>query len=289
MPPMTRRELLALLAGAAVTPPAARGETFCDATTVRWEDFEPLCRPLYTMDVANPKLLLTPSQARRILGRFDPQPVGRGMTSELFGGLKQIADQEGGIHDELALMRRRGRLMAKPNPPRFTEDDVERAADAWGANCGPVSVAAICELTLDEVYPHVGEFATKRYTNPTLMFAMLRSLGVKFEAGMLGYGAREMRLQAWPHYGLARVQWEGPWTKPGVPIKARYRKTHWVGCAYDDDTGERGIFDVNCMSNGDGWVRLHDWETILVPWLVPQVDPRADGRWHLTHAIEVDL
>ena len=78
----------------------------------------------------------------------------------------------------------------------------------------------------------------KHYTNQTLMNDALRSIGRPWK----NIGA------IWPNYGLVRVQWEGPWTNPGVPMRARYRYTHWIGA----ETGRAsiGIFDINCMNNG---------------------------------------
>lgn len=113
------------------------------------------------------------------------------------------------------------------------------------------------------------------------MFDALHSL---FAAGLLK-GWRKVDKANWPHYGLARIQWEGPWTAPGVPMRVRYRQTHWVGSAHHK--GDIGVFDINCINNGNGWVSLRDWETTIVPHLIAQY-PRADGKWHITHAIEVE-
>lgn len=178
-----------------------------------------------------------------------------------------------------------------PQATRFTRDDAERAYDAWGANCGTGALAAICGLTLDEVRPHMGNFERKGYTNPTLMLDALRSLRA---ADLIG-DWRNIPKRAgiifgvdWPNYGLCRVQWEGPWTKPGVPMRVRYRHTHWIGVAHRADDGDDvGIFDINMMNNGQGWGSLHNWRTILVPWILKECVPRADGKWHITHAIEV--
>ena len=104
-------------------------------------------------------------------------------------------------------------------PPPFTADDAERAHAVWGANCGPGSLAAIMGMTLDDVRPHLLGFDAKRYTTPSMMNDALRSIGRPWKK----IGA------AWPGYGLVRVQWEGPWTDPGVPMVARYRYTHWIG------------------------------------------------------------
>lgn len=166
--------------------------------------------------------------------------------------------------------------------PRFTAADAERASKAWGANCGPAAIAAIMHLTLDEVRPYMGDFERKHYTNPTLMFA---TLGRLREAGI----CRSWRIgpKLWPAYGLVRIQWEGPWMRPGVPIAARYRHTHWVGAATVND--RIGVFDVNALANGSGWADVEDWSEILVPHLISECVPGGDGRWLITHAIEVEL
>ena len=161
------------------------------------------------------------------------------------------------------------------------ENDVLWANETWGANCGPASIAAVCGLTLDQVRPHMGNFETKHYTNPTLMWRALASLGVRFS-----YRGGDLGRRAWPAFGLARIQWEGPWTRPGVPMRARYRHTHWVGV---DARGRRniGIFDVNAIQNGTGWCALADWEQTVVPWILSECVPRASGGWHITHAAEI--
>jgi hypothetical protein len=66
-------------------------------------------------------------------------------------------------------------------PVRISVEDAEHANDVWGCNCGPGALAAITGLTLDQVRPHMGDFERKRYTNPTLMFAALKSIGARYE------------------------------------------------------------------------------------------------------------
>jgi hypothetical protein len=49
---------------------------------------------------------------------------------------------------------------------------------------------------------------------------------------------------------------------------------------------ERGIFDVNCLNSG-GWVSLADWSRTMVPYILRECHPKANGEWHLTHSIEI--
>jgi hypothetical protein len=136
-------------------------------------------------------------------------------------------------------------------------------------------------MTLDEVRPHLGDFEQKHYTNPAMMNAALRSIGRPWRK----IGAE------WPVYGLARIQWEGPWTLPGVPFKARYRYTHWVGAAASQNGP--GIFDINALGNnalgnGQGWTPLKAWAEIVVPYILSECVLRASGGWHITHALAVE-
>ena len=164
----------------------------------------------------------------------------------------------------------------------FTLADAHRAFDAWGANCGPGALAAVLGLSLDAVRLHLDGFDRKHYTNPAMMRGALRSLSVdhswRVQVATVGW---------FPIFGLARVQWEGPWTKPGVPPAAAYRHTHWVGArAAGDGPVDVEIFDINCMCVG-GWVSLREWSGQVVPWLLRQCEPKADGKWHVTHAVEI--
>lgn len=163
----------------------------------------------------------------------------------------------------------------------FTAGEVDEAAVEWGCNCGPASIAAVLGMTLNAVRPHMGDFESKRYTNPSLMWAALRSLSVKFS-----YRAGDLGRDNWPSYGLARIQWEGPRTKPGVPPRVAYRQTHWVG-VNAINRQNIGIFDVNAVANDTGWVSAQDWVSDIVPWILKHGVPRADGGWHITHAVEI--
>ena len=83
-----------------------------------------------------------------------------------------------------------------------------------------------------------------------------------------------------------RIQFGGPWTAPDANPKWAYRHTHWVASRYGVDPEPAQIFDVNAMIDG-GWIYEHEWSGQLIPWLIKETTPRADGTWWPTHCWEV--
>ena len=171
-------------------------------------------------------------------------------------------------------------------PLRFSLDDAQSASDSWGFNCGPGALCAVLGMTPEEIRPHLGDFESKGYTNPTLMAGILHRLQVPFVRAFKFTGASKPLHVAvkWPAFGLVRIQWDGPWTASGVPIRARYRHTHWIG--YEENDGLGMVFDVNAMRER-GWLAFSEWSLQLVPWLLNQVEPKATGDWWPTHCWEI--
>jgi hypothetical protein len=194
-------------------------------------------------------------------------------------------------HDEPIGIRDARSAMAEARRDRppflpFSLEDACRAAEEWGANCGPAAIAAVMGMTLEQVRPYLGEFERKGYTNPTLMFETLDRIGRPWRR--IGKAA--------PSFGLARIQWEGPWTEPGVPARVAYRHSHWVGWCRRSRYGDEAVFDVNALGGPrvstrdrfDGWVCYAHWSTLVVPFILANCEPKANGRWHVTHGIEVE-
>ena len=168
--------------------------------------------------------------------------------------------------------------MTAPPRARFTPAQAYRAENEWRFNCGPGALCLLFGLTPDEVHPHMGDFETKGYTNPTLMYGALRSLGKTWT---------RLRSPVYPKIGgLVRMQWGGPWCAPGVPARVAYRHTHWIASWHD---GEQLWFgDVNAVV-GDvcGWLPGHAWQEILAPWIIQQCEPKGNGQFWPTHILEV--
>ena len=166
---------------------------------------------------------------------------------------------------------------------RFTRDDAEQAGNEWRFNCGPGALCAVLGMTPAELRPHMLDFEAKGYTNPSLMYGVLDKLGVQYRQCYRGDGPASGHT-LYPRFGLVRIQWGGPWTKPGVPMRARYRQTHWI--ATRGEPSAREAFDINAICVG-GWLPWTEWATQLAPWLIREAVPKGSGEWWPTHSIEV--
>lgn len=67
---------------------------------------------------------------------------------------------------------------------------------------------------------------------------------------------------------------------------ARYRHTHWVASVFTLEGLK--VFDINAMCAG-GWIPFAKWNESLVPWLLRECVPKADGNWHITHSVEIAI
>lgn len=160
----------------------------------------------------------------------------------------------------------------------FSEVDAGRAYHAFGFNCGPAAICACLGLTPDAVRPHLGDFEQRGYINPTMMGNALASLKVRWRS-MPQAPTNVPEWIPFPARGLVRVQWGGPWLRPGVPVGAAYARTHWIASL--EFQGTSWVYDIN-----GGWCPRVWWEAEIVPLLI--ADTRnADGSWFATHRWEV--
>lgn len=171
--------------------------------------------------------------------------------------------------------------MPRPARPRLrlTAANVNAAADDWGFNCGPAALCAVSGLTPDHVRPHLLDFEEKGYTNPTLMAGALRRLGLPFSRNYQRADPPAGPVDYLP-LCLVRIQWGGRWTEPGVPMAARYLRTHWIAVSQLD--GEASVFDVNTLTGVQDWVTWAHWSEMVVPWVLGGVAGN-NGTWWPTH------
>jgi len=173
----------------------------------------------------------------------------------------------------------------------FTRDEADAAHAQWGCNCGPAALAAVLGVSLDTVRratDAVG-FGTRRYMSPTMMQQAIAKAGATYTANRIaGVLLQSMHF---PRRGLARIQWEGPWTKPGANPKWAYHYTHWVASWVRDGVTKwdkaAAILDPVVFDINGGLMLLSEWESEVVPAITASI-PRADGEWNVTHSWELN-
>jgi hypothetical protein len=133
---------------------------------------------------------------------------------------------------------------SQSTPPMvpFSRRESDAAYKSWGANCGPHTVAAFCDLSLHEVRQYFEPF--RGTTNPTLMKKVLRTLGLEFTF------SKDLRTKQVKD-GISYVQFEGPWLKPGALAVARYRYTHWIAVR------NGWVFDT--LLDSATWLKKEEW------------------------------
>lgn len=102
---------------------------------------------------------------------------------------------------------------------KFTVADSQSAHQNWKATCGPHAIAAACGLSLEEVRGAIENY--RGWMNPTQVSNTLRNLKRSFTL------QSQLKTQKLCE-GINRIQWEGPWLKPGRPATEAYRHTHYV-------------------------------------------------------------
>lgn len=171
---------------------------------------------------------------------------------------------------------------------RFTEQDADTCG--YRFNCGPSALCAALGLTPAEIRPHLLDFESKGYMSPTMMMRVLKGLGVGYDTMYRGDipGRQNLDLTE-GEVALVRVQWSGPWCNHGVPMAARYKATHWIAAGVK---GTGWAYDVNAMldeGNCNGLISYRNWAEQLVPWLIKELRPKADGDWWITHIHVLEL
>lgn len=173
---------------------------------------------------------------------------------------------------------------------KFDIDSAQAASDQWGFNCGPGALCAVTGRTPEELRPFLGDFETKGYMSPSMMATYLRDEGISFRRvfeSAANCTRDTLQTPIYPKFGLVRIQWDGQWCNTGVPIVARYRKTHWIAYASEEYTSSRAmVFDINAI-RVCGWIMFEEWSQSLAPWLISQCVKGGSGKWWPTHCWEI--
>ena len=159
----------------------------------------------------------------------------------------------------------------------FDANQAQEAHDTLGANCGPGAIAGMCLTTPEKAVAAIGQgFLDKGYTTENMLRRGLQNLNVRY------YRVKPCL----PGYGICRVNWRGPWSTSKNPIDA-LRHSHWIG-AMTKGLPQAMIFDINAISVG-GWIPFIEWKNSLVPWLLKESEPEANGEWYIHETLELIL
>lgn len=168
---------------------------------------------------------------------------------------------------------------------RFNGADIQEAWRTWRCTCGPVAIACILNLNLEDVRPFVGA-DYRGWMNPTQMKAALAIAGVSINERDRNKlyrptGPNHFGCPMAADYGITRIQFAGPWTEPGVPASAAYHHTHWVASACDS---RRAAY---IHDNNWGWMNIGEF-ICNMDELAGEI-PKASGAWWPTHCYEIDF
>lgn len=208
-----------------------------------------------------------------------------------------------------------------PEIKLYHPPDVDACHASWGATCGPCSLAAALGVPVADVFEAVSDGLPQEnipgLLAPVPARAFRGHMGIKqMRDAIAKLGARVtiVRSSGTIHYGdfwddiaghtvLTCVQWDGPWPPR---VAAKYR--HWVVFRYGyvGEVGPVHVYDWNAKHRavvrtfdgvsehvagsrwsereevrGGGWLTLEQWESVLVPRLLPD---RSDGTWRIQWA-----
>jgi hypothetical protein len=173
---------------------------------------------------------------------------------------------------------------------------LERARWDWQCDSGPAALAAMLDLSLDGVKPYFLP-AYPGYATPS---RMLRALSLSARRGRSRYppagvtpghvtASRESSgkgalaipacgRDAWPRYGLARIQWEGA-----------FKHTRWIGAQRVQHGVD--VWDIDLVGSelhADGWCPSEWWINTWTRRCVTADISGPFGFWHITHGFEVE-
>lgn len=155
----------------------------------------------------------------------------------------------------------------------FCPSDVDEANALWSATCGPIACAALLGVPVAQVRSAFPSFPARPWCSPTQMLEALSAVGRRGVLQQHKAGDRAFV------DGLAYIQWSGPWTAPGAPVRFAYRHTHWVAVARSGCM----IYDANF----DRWMSASWWAERVPPMLLEDV-PRADGGWWIRSTVRIE-
>jgi len=142
-----------------------------------------------------------------------------------------------------------------------------RHAGTLGAACGHCALAAWLDVPL-VIACHTGfEMDGTRLVRPWVNMPDMEAAFRKCEVSARSVG------YTLPRNGLALIQWQGPWTRPGVPPRVACMHRHWIAVR------GKSVWDINL----EFWESLKAWEAFVCRELMPE---KATG-WTVARGYEL--
>jgi hypothetical protein len=157
------------------------------------------------------------------------------------------------------------RIPIKFRPHVTYPPDLNDAYEAWGASCGPCSIASILGTTLYEIHDYLEGIDARGYMNILHVKAALNAI-----PGIRHWGVGETL----PKLGLAFIQWSGHDHKP---VRVQYQFTHWIAVEADR------VFEVNAPE----LTTWPEWQRVMPRMM--QEEGNGDGGFRIRSGIEVRL
>lgn len=167
----------------------------------------------------------------------------------------------------------------------------ELDANRW-ASCGPASLSALLGRPLADVrHAFPGQTDGRTWTNLAAMQRALTLLGV-------GHGTERspgiLMPASAPSFGLAMVQFCGPWDDMPIGHPAQLQRSHWIAMKPHPTLGAEAplVFDINAIDGFPpmslGWWQPQEcWDALIRPELARSYGKKATGAWWLRAVIEV--
>ena len=148
---------------------------------------------------------------------------------------------------------------------KYVPWDIEVARYNFGANCGPVAYAAALQVEVCDIMVHFPQFCEgRRWTNSIQMRQALAARDI----------TTVTKYREFPRYGLALIQWLGPWTQTDFFARSSLRYTHWV--AVDGDW----LFDHSETT----WLLKDQWASGIAPGYLSELSQAAG--WEVKYGLE---
>ena len=159
----------------------------------------------------------------------------------------------------------------------YTAAQAKAAHDDWNAMCGHYSIAAATDSPLEDI--RTAGVPLKGWMSPTMISNTLVALKIPLRRFLLkdeGFhdASYILGLNNINSGSILRIQWEGSWMNPGVPIGAQYQRTHYIACK--DGTIMDPAFDPAVS------LRVEDWLQVVTNDIVPAI--KGSTGYHFTHA-----